>query len=86
MKEGGFLGIGRNRSMLNNFNEDYFTKIDITEQLFIELNAKKVSLISDHPVDSYKLIEEDGLITRLEIETPTDFWKISQYAVIEVKL
>lgn len=85
-KEGGFLGIGRNASLLSNFNEDYFTKIDITEQRSIELNAKKVSLISEHPTDSYKLIEEDGLITRLEIETPADFWKISQYAVIEVKL
>lgn len=85
-KEGGFLGVGRNKMVPNNFNEDYFTRIDITEQHSIELNAKKVNLISEHPTSSYKLIEEDGLITRLEIEAPVDFWKISQYAVIEIKL
>lgn len=85
-KEGGLFGIGRSKSLLKNFNEEYFTRIDITEQRSFELNAKKVNLISDHPSDSYKLIEEDGLITRLEIETPADFWKVSQYAVIEVKL
>uniref|UniRef100_UPI0032165191 Cbp1 family collagen-binding glycoprotein adhesin n=1 Tax=uncultured Draconibacterium sp. TaxID=1573823 RepID=UPI0032165191 len=85
-KEGGFLGIGQSKTVPKDFNEDYFTKIDITQDRSIELNAKKVKLISEHPADSYKLIEEDGLITRLEIETPQDFWKISQYAVIEVKL
>ena len=46
---------------------------------------RKINLISKHPVNSYKLIEEDGLITKLEIEVPKDFWKISHYAVIEVK-
>ncbi|WP_346858076.1 hypothetical protein [uncultured Draconibacterium sp.] len=85
-KEGGFLGIGASKSLLDNFNEDYFTKIDISEQHSIELNAKKVNLISEHPAESYRLIEEDGLITRLEIDTPAEFWKISHYAVIEVKL
>jgi chromosome segregation ATPase len=84
-KHGGFLGIGRNTTLLNNFNEDYFTKINKSERNSIELNAKKANLISEHPSNSYKLIEEDGLITKLEIETPEDFWKISQYAVIEIK-
>ncbi len=85
-KEGGFLGIGRSKIISSHFNEDYFTRIDISEQHSIELNARKVNLISEHPDSSYKLIEEDGLITKLEIEAPEDFWKISHYAVIEVKL
>ncbi|MCY1720040.1 hypothetical protein OU798_06785 [Prolixibacteraceae bacterium Z1-6] len=85
-KEGGFLGVGKSKIIPPNFNQDYFTKVDITEDRSIELNAKKVKLISEHPVESYKLIEEDGLITRLEIETPQEFWKMSQYAVIEVKM
>lgn len=84
-KEGGFLGLGKNKTLLDDFNEDYFTKIDITENRSIPLNAKKVKLISEHPANSYKLIEEDGKITKLEIEIPEDFWKISPYAVIEVK-
>jgi len=85
-KQGGFLGLGRNKILNEELNEDYFTKIDITENRSIQLNAKKVNLISDHPLDSYRLVEEDGLITKLEIDTPEDFWKITSYAVIEVKL
>ena len=63
-KEGGFLGIGKNKILQKNFNEDYFTKIDIVENRSIPLNVRKVKLISNHPVDSYKLIEEDGLIIK----------------------
>ncbi len=85
-KEGGFLGIGKSMTLVDNFNEDYFTKIDITQQQSFDLNAKKVKLISEHPSSSYKLIEKDGLITKLEIETPAEFWKVSHYAIIEVKL
>lgn len=85
-KEGGLLGIGKSKTLKNNFNDEYFTPINITEDKVIPLNARKVNLISDHPVNSYRLVEENGLITQLEIEVPEDFWKISHYAVIEVKL
>lgn len=84
-KQGGFLGIGKNKILQSNLNDDYFTEVDITQNRTIPLNAKKINLISEHPVNSYKLIEEDGLITKLEIEIPEDFWKITHYAVIEVK-
>lgn len=86
LKKGGFLGIGKNKILQNNFNQDSFTQIDISENKVIPLHARKVNLISDHPLNSYRFIEEDGLITKLEIEAPEDFWKISNYAVIEVKL
>jgi uncharacterized coiled-coil protein SlyX len=85
-KEGGFLGLGKSKMLQSNINEDYFTRLDITEDRTFALNAKKVKIISDHPADSYRLIEENGLITKLEIDAPEDFWKISNYAVIEVKL
>lgn len=85
-KEGGFLGLGKSKMLQSNINEDYFTRLDITEDRTFALNAKKVKIISDHPVDSYRLVEENGLITKLEIDAPEDFWKISNYAVIEVKL
>lgn len=85
-KEGGFLGfIGKNKILQNNMNEEYFTQLDIVENRSITLNAKKANLISEHPTSSYKLVEEDGLITKLEIEYPEEFWRITNYAVIEVK-
>lgn len=86
LKEGGILGIGKNKAIKNNFNEAYFTQINISEEKSIPLNAKKVNLISAHPANSYRLVEENGLITKLEIEAPEEFWKISHYAVIEVKM
>lgn len=85
VSKGGFFGLGKNRIARGNLNENYFTQVDITENRTFPLHAKKIHLISEHPSNSYKLIEEDGLITKLEIEFPEDFWKISNYAVIEVK-
>lgn len=85
-KDGGFLGVfGKNKVLQNDLNEAYFTQLDIVENRTIQLNCKKVNLISEHPASSYTLVEEDGLITKLEIEIPEDFWKITNYAVIEVK-
>ncbi len=85
-KDGGFLGIfGKNKVLQNDMNEAYFTQLNIIENRIIPLHSKKVNLISEHPANSYKLVEEEGLITGLEIEIPEDFWKITSYAVIEVK-
>jgi hypothetical protein len=42
-------------------------------------------VISEHPVSSYSLVEENGQIAYLQIDNPEEFWKISKYAVIEVK-
>lgn len=84
-KEGGFLGIGANKVVNNNLDEDYFTSLDIRDTKIIPLHTKKALVISEHPSDSYSLIEEEGQIAYLQIDNPQEFWKISKYAVIEVK-
>ncbi|WP_423127690.1 hypothetical protein [Gaoshiqia sp. Z1-71] len=84
-KEGGFLGIGSTKTIQQNFDQEYFTELDIRETTLIPLHAKKVEVISEHPNDSYKLVEEEGQIAFLQIENPNEFWKISKYAVIAVK-
>jgi chromosome segregation ATPase len=40
-KEGGFIGLGKSQKMKEDFNKDYFTKIDITSVTSIPLGAKK---------------------------------------------
>lgn len=40
-RNGGFLGIGKNKSLKKDFNEEYFTELDIRETETIPLNAKK---------------------------------------------
>ncbi len=84
-REGGILGIGGGKAIQGNFNSKYFTDLDIRKTKTIKLNAKKARVISEHPSSSYKLVEENGQIAYLEIENPEEFWRISKYAVIEVK-
>jgi len=84
-KEGGFLGIGKNKAIKPDFNENYFTELDKRNTNYFPLFVKKAKIITEHPDSSFRFIEEDNLITYLEIENPDEFWKLSKYAVIETK-
>jgi DNA repair exonuclease SbcCD ATPase subunit len=84
-REGGFLGIGKNKTLKENFNEDYFTELDVRETEIIPLNVKKAEVISAHADNSYRLVYQDDYIAYLKIEDPNEFWKLTKYAVIEVK-
>jgi predicted RNase H-like nuclease (RuvC/YqgF family) len=84
-REGSILGVGGGKAIQGNFDSKYFTELDIRKTKTIPLNAKKVVVISEHPTNSYKLVEENGQIAYLQIENPQEFWRISKYAVIEIK-
>lgn len=84
-KEGGFLWLGRHTSLQENFNEQNFTELDIRDTQNIPIFSNKVKVISEHPDSSYSFVEEDGQIAYLHIDNPSEFWKISKYAVIELK-
>lgn len=85
MKEGGILGMGGEKSLQANVIDENFMELDIREIRQIPLFTKKVNFITEHPDSSYHLLEEEGLITYLEIEKPEEFWKVSKYAVIETR-
>ncbi len=84
-RKGGFLGIGKNIVIRDDLNQDYFTKLDIRNTIQFPLNSKKVKLISEHPVNSYTLVEENDKIAYLEIENPQEFWKLTKYVIVETK-
>lgn len=84
-REGALLGVGGSKAIQENFDSKYFTELDIRTTKTIALNAKKAVVISEHPSSSYKLVEENGQIAYLQIENPAEFWRISKYAVIQVK-
>jgi peptidoglycan hydrolase CwlO-like protein len=84
-REGGILGIGSSKAIQENFDPKYFTELDIRKTKTIPLNAKKARVISEHPLNSYSLVEENGQVAYLQIENPEEFWRISKYAVIQVK-
>ena len=84
-KEGGFLGLGKNKSLRDNFSDSLFSQIDITVTKTIPVNSKSVKFITEHPAGSYELIHEDkDKIAYIEITNPDEFWKISKYAVVEL--
>lgn len=84
-KEGGFLGIGKSTEIKDDLNQNYFTKLDKRDTNYFPLFVKKAKIITEHPDSSFRFIEEDNLITYLEIENPEEFWKLSKYAVVETK-
>lgn len=84
-KKGGLLGVGKTNSLVNDFNQNVFTKIDYTNNKLIDIVSKKVEIVSTHPVNSYKLIKQGDKIMALDITDPEKFWSSSKYLVIVTK-
>jgi myosin heavy subunit len=84
-KEGGFIGLGKSQKVKEDFNKDYFTKIDVTSVTSIPLGAKKAKLVTTHPAGSYKIEGADGKAEKLTITNPEDFWSASKYLVIVIE-
>ena len=84
-KEGGFLGLGRKEFLVGDFADSIFTEIDITQTKSIPVNSKKAKLITEHPANSYEMVQEnENQIAYIEIKNPEEFWKITKYAVVEI--
>src|ERR1035437_5661114 len=84
-KEGGFIGLGKTKTLAGSFPDSSFKQIDITVMKSIPVNSKSAKLISEHPANSYQFIrDKDKKIESIEITDPVQFWKISKYAVVEI--
>lgn len=83
-KEGSFIGLGGAKKLKNDFNDEYFEKIDILQSKEISIVGKKPELITTHPGSSYNLEGEDSNYT-LKITAPEKFWGASKYLVIVVQ-
>ena len=83
IKEGGFIGIGKKQALKSDFNDDYFTEIDLTQKDAIEIIGKKLNFITDHPSSSYE-IKTEGENNIIKIKDPKSFWKVSKYLVVVI--
>jgi DNA repair exonuclease SbcCD ATPase subunit len=80
-KEGGFIGMGKSTKLKDDFNKEYFTKVDASQVTSINIGAKKAKIITSHPTSSYKLVG-DKTVEKIEILNTEDFWSNSKYLVI----
>lgn len=69
----------------NDFNKDYFTRIDLRVTRTIKLYSKSARLMTNHPAGSYSLDKDSQGQYVLRITNPQAFWSVSKYLVITVR-
>jgi predicted nucleic acid-binding Zn-ribbon protein len=87
-KEGGFLGLGKEQKVANDFDPDAFAKVDITQTKVIPIESRNAKVITTHPSSSYVLETKEkdkNYVTNLVINDPDQFWKASKYLVVMVQ-
>ena len=84
-KEGGFLGLGKSKVVPASLTDSDFDQISISQTDRIDIHAKKMELISNHPVDSYQVVSNDSIVEYIQITQPQMFWKKTRYAVVETR-
>lgn len=67
------------------FDQEYFTKIDIRTKTSFPLGSKYAKILSKHPNGSYTLLKDSKGEYTLKINTPSVFWSTSKYLVVRVK-
>lgn len=82
---GGFIGIGKTARLNGDVTNNEFKEVDVREMTRVQLGVKKAHLVSEHPKNSYLIVEEGDELAYLEIKDPAAFWKMSRYMVVEVK-
>ncbi len=84
-KEGGFVGIGKIEKLRDDFNKDYFTKIDITQVSEIPINSANAKILTSHPTGTYKIELSGKSVDKIVISDKKAFWSVSKYLVILVE-
>lgn len=84
-REGGFLGLGKSKDLKDDPNENYFSELDQRTTQSLPIHSKKAHLITEHPDSSYQFIYENDQVAYLQIEDPSEFWKLTRYLVVETR-
>ena len=76
--------VGKVKVLSKDFNEDYFTKIDIREVEIIPLFRPKVKVLTNHPEGSYEIVNGEEDTKSIKILDKEAFWSISRFLVVQV--
>lgn len=79
--ETGFLR--KTKILEGDFEKSYFTKADKRTLSSVNLHSQKVEVLSNHPKNSYQIVEKDGTKV-LEIINSADFWDLSNYLIVQI--
>lgn len=71
--------------MADDYNQSYFTTIDLRKITNIPLVAKRAELLTKHPSSSYSLVAGEDKLLTLEIKNPQEFWSLSKVLVVRVR-
>lgn len=81
---GGGL-FSKTQVLKEDFNRDVFTKADMRKLGSIFLESKKVKVCTNHPADSYELVQDAEGFYTLNILNADNFWSLTRYLVVELK-
>ena len=85
-RQGGFLWFGRTIDVVEDADHQEFLEVDMRQISHLPIKAANLSLLSEHPIDSYAIVPGDTKEMKvLEITDPEEFWKVSKYLVISKK-
>ncbi len=83
--EGGFLGVGRVKTLNANAPVQFLAPIDIRDTDIIELKGTKAQLITKHAEDSYEFtFDRDKELVFLGVANKLKFWQETNYLVVEI--
>lgn len=82
IKEGGFLGLGKEEKLSANLNSDAFKSVDITQIQTIPINQKDAKLVTIHPANSYTIEKQNDKVSEIKITDSEKFWSTSKYLVV----
>lgn len=79
----GTAFLRKTKLLEGDFDKDFFVIGDKRNLRDIDLHSRKVKMYTNHPRDSYEIIETDNS-KRLNITNPEKFWSLSNYLVIQI--
>lgn len=84
-RRGGVLGMGKTSEISLAATSDKFSQVDTRTVDRIPLSGDKIHLVSEHPTESYEIVEEGEHLAYIRIKDRDSFWRLSHYLVAEVQ-
>ena len=84
-QRGGFIGIGRTRTINEEAALRNFTRVDIREFKRLETNSERIEVVTPHPAESFRIDNSNPKNLVIEITNPAVFWKSSKFLVIRTR-